>query len=70
MAEDKSFIKTHQVLGAMAKYSVTKDNVANDNGSVSFLCPGCQKQLVVRSRHERSIVAPYTCSECGFVGPN
>jgi predicted RNA-binding Zn-ribbon protein involved in translation (DUF1610 family) len=54
----------------MAKYSETKKNIANDGGSVTFKCPRCLKHEIIRSCHERSIVARYECPECGFVGPN
>ncbi|MFW5746175.1 MAG: zinc finger domain-containing protein, partial [Nanoarchaeota archaeon] len=58
-----------KVLCPMAKYSVTKSNIANDDGSVEFPCPKCGT-MIARSRHERAIVAKYSCPKCGFEGPN
>lgn len=45
------------------------NNIANGAGSVSFLCPKCQQNTIVRSRNEREMAAKYVCT-CGFVGPN
>ncbi|MBN1645572.1 DUF1610 domain-containing protein [Candidatus Woesearchaeota archaeon] len=47
-----------------------KTNIANDRGSVKFLCPGCGKHEIIRCKKCRQIVAKYTCPECGFEGPN
>jgi len=52
------------------KSTATGATVANDKGSVSFLCPQCGQQEIVRSRNERENVVKYTCSKCGFTGPN
>ena len=45
-------------------------SVANDNGAVVFPCPECGKEEIVRSMNSREIVVKYTCSKCGFEGPN
>jgi predicted RNA-binding Zn-ribbon protein involved in translation (DUF1610 family) len=45
-------------------------SVANDNGSVIFPCPKCGEEDIVRSMNSRQIVVKYTCSKCGFEGPN
>ncbi len=53
------------------KYCIScKKDIANDTGSVLFMCPSCGKFEIVRCSHCRSIVAQYKCPECGFVGPN
>ena len=44
--------------------------LTNDKGSTSFPCPKCGKVIIQRTRKEREIAIPYTCPECGFVGPN
>jgi Zn-ribbon RNA-binding protein len=48
----------------------TKRKVANDPGSVSFMCPNCLKYEIVRSSHARSNAIKYKCPNCGFEGPN
>ena len=48
----------------------TKQDIANDQGNVRFLCPKCGDYEIVRSRHAREIVAKYVCPKCGFEGPN
>ena len=45
-------------------------DITNDIGSVTFPCPSCGKEKIVRSQHAREIVAQYKCSKCGFTGPN
>ncbi|MCB9362310.1 RNA-binding protein [Candidatus Woesearchaeota archaeon] len=50
--------------------STSKQDIANDVGSVSFMCPRCGKAEIVRSSKDRAIVVSYTCPECGFTGPN
>ena len=50
--------------------STLGNNIANTSGSVTFKCPKCQENDIVRSRNEREIVSKYTCSKCGFIGPN
>jgi len=50
--------------------SSCKKKVANDKGSVCFICPNCNKFEIVRCTNCRSNATKYTCSECGFVGPN
>ncbi|MFH1239968.1 MAG: zinc finger domain-containing protein [Candidatus Diapherotrites archaeon] len=36
---------------------------------VEFKCPKCSKERIVRCLHCRSTSKPYTCKECGFIGP-
>ncbi len=50
--------------------NASNQSVANDAGSVQFPCPDCGEETIVRSRHSREIVVRYTCSKCGFTGPN
>ncbi len=45
-------------------------SLANDQGSTSFLCPGCGKYELVRCKKCRETAVKYKCPECGFVGPN
>ena len=47
-----------------------KKDTANDQGSVSFLCPNCSKYTIIRCQHCRKIATQYKCPECGFIGPN
>ena len=44
--------------------------MANTAGSVTFQCPKCQDSTIIRTRNEREIAAKYTCTKCGFTGPN
>jgi len=53
-----------------AKCSSCKKALTNVSGSVSFVCPNCGKQTIVRCRHCREIAAKFVCPECGFEGPN
>ncbi len=46
-----------------------KKRVANDNGSVEFVCPQCKKYPIIRCSKCREIVAKFKCPECGFEGP-
>ncbi|MCB9358338.1 RNA-binding protein [Candidatus Woesearchaeota archaeon] len=41
-----------------------------EQGNVTFKCPACGKEEIIRSKHDRQIAAPYKCSKCGFEGPN
>ncbi len=50
--------------------SSCKKKVANLEGVAKFSCPQCGKTQIIRCGHCRSIVAKYTCAECGFMGPN
>lgn len=50
--------------------TTSKENIANDTGAVTFLCPKCGFDSIVRSSRERKNVTTYTCPKCGFVGPN
>jgi len=50
--------------------STLGNSVANTAGSVSFKCPKCLEITITRTRNEREIAAKYTCTACGFVGPN
>ncbi|MGC9310646.1 MAG: zinc finger domain-containing protein [Candidatus Aenigmatarchaeota archaeon] len=36
---------------------------------VVFECPNCGKAEIIRCRVCRKNGRPYTCPECGFVGP-
>ena len=47
-----------------------KEDIANTQGSTSFLCPSCGKVEIVRCRHCRELATKYKCPECGFYGPN
>lgn len=49
--------------------TTTKEKIANSQGSVSFPCPKCGKETIVRSGHARAIAAVYTCPACTFEGP-
>ena len=46
-----------------------KTRVANDVGSVEFLCPGCKEYTILRCSACREIVAKFTCPGCKFEGP-
>ncbi len=50
--------------------SSCKKKVTNIKGTTVFQCPNCTKTEIVRCRDCRKIAARYTCSECGFSGPN
>jgi predicted RNA-binding Zn-ribbon protein involved in translation (DUF1610 family) len=52
------------------KCSSCKKQIANEAGSVVFMCPNCGKFEIVRCEHCRKISAKYKCHECGFEGPN
>lgn len=47
-----------------------KSNIANNSGSVKFMCPGCGKEEIIRCLSCRKNVVKYTCPSCGFEGPN
>jgi len=47
-----------------------KVKISNIDGTVTFKCPECGKKTIVRCKSCRKIAAKYTCSECGFTGPN
>ncbi len=51
------------------KCASTGTEIVNDCGSVTFPCPSCGKEKIVRSRFARQIAAQYKCI-CGFTGPN
>jgi len=36
---------------------------------VDFKCPKCGSERIVRCLHCRTTSKPYTCKECGFIGP-
>jgi len=42
----------------------------NMRGTARFLCPNCSKTEMIRCSHCREVAAKYTCSSCGFLGPN
>jgi predicted RNA-binding Zn-ribbon protein involved in translation (DUF1610 family) len=50
--------------------TTSKENIANDVGAVSFACPKCGYEYIIRSSAERKNVTQYTCPRCNFVGPN
>ena len=52
------------------KCSSCKKSIANDSGSVRFMCPNCGKQEVIRCLSCRKSATKYKCPECGFEGPN
>ncbi len=41
-----------------------------EKGTVVFKCPSCLKYDIFRTMHERKLATKYTCSGCGFKGPN
>ncbi|QQG39123.1 MAG: DUF1610 domain-containing protein [Candidatus Woesearchaeota archaeon] len=47
-----------------------KVELTNIKGSTVFNCPDCGKFQIVRCGHCRELGAKYTCSACGFTGPN
>ena len=47
-----------------------KTKITNLVGSVSFSCPSCDEEEIIRCSHCRKIVAKYKCGACGFGGPN
>ena len=50
--------------------SSCKKRIANDTGTVTFMCPKCGKAEIIRCKHCREVAAKYECPECGFKGPN
>ncbi len=50
--------------------TATQTSLSNDKGSASFPCPKCGAVEIVRTRGERANAVKYTCSKCGFTGPN
>ncbi|HLG24702.1 MAG TPA: zinc finger domain-containing protein [Candidatus Nanoarchaeia archaeon] len=44
--------------------------ITNTIGSTKFMCPKCAKNEIVRCDHCRQIAAKYSCTSCGFEGPN
>ncbi|MFW6013630.1 MAG: zinc finger domain-containing protein [Nanoarchaeota archaeon] len=54
------------------KYLCTscKKDITNDVGSTRFMCPACGKIEIIRCNACRKLGTRYTCSDCGFVGPN
>ena len=50
--------------------SSCKKKIVNDKGNVSFKCPKCAKQEIVRCSNCRSNAVKYKCPECSFEGPN
>ncbi|AJF61329.1 TPA: RNA-binding protein [Candidatus Woesearchaeota archaeon] len=47
-----------------------KTKITNLKGTARFKCPSCGKYEIIRCPSCRTIVAKYTCPECGFIGPN
>lgn len=67
----KTFINTLFFLQNMINKCVScNTTIANERGSVRFLCPKCGKYEIIRCKNCRQIVAQYTCPGCGFTGPN
>ncbi|MFT4312398.1 MAG: zinc finger domain-containing protein [Candidatus Woesearchaeota archaeon] len=54
----------------MKTQQALKEELLNNTGSVQFTCPNCLKGKIIRTKNNRQIMARYTCTECGFVGPN
>jgi Zn-ribbon RNA-binding protein len=44
--------------------------ILSSDASVRFMCPNCGKIEIIRCKKCRVESIPYTCSECGFEGPN
>ena len=57
-------------MGEKLVSTASKENITNSEGTAIFPCPKCGKAKIVRTKHERTIAAKYTCPECGFTGPN
>lgn len=47
-----------------------KKQIVNQQASTVFDCPSCGNAPIIRCGHCRTIVAKYTCPQCGFTGPN
>lgn len=47
-----------------------KQQITNDVGTVTFICPQCSKNPIIRCVHCRKAATKYQCHECGFRGPN
>ena len=54
---------------ADVKYDEYGSKIINEEGAVSFKCPKCGDNDIVRSRKARELAKSYTCSKCGFTGP-
>ena len=52
------------------KCSSCNVDITNLNGSVSFDCPNCGKETLVRCKDCRNKAIKYKCSKCNFEGPN
>lgn len=50
--------------------TTSKENIANDVGAVTFACPQCGYDAIIRSSTERKNVTTFVCPQCGFTGPN
>lgn len=50
--------------------SSCKSRILNIDESTRFKCPKCGETEIVRCAYCRKIAARYTCSKCGFEGPN
>ena len=46
-----------------------KKKVMNNQGAVTFKCPSCDKEDIIRCKECRVLAIKYTGS-CGFSGPN
>jgi Zn-ribbon RNA-binding protein len=54
----------------MAQCLSCKIKIANQKGTVKFMCPSCGKHEIVRCKNCRQTVAKYICPSCEFTGPN
>lgn len=54
----------------MEKCNSCGKEIANDVGSVKFMCPNCAKEMIYRCKNCRQIAARYRCEGCSFEGPN
>ncbi len=65
-----NFINTRLIRGLGGNIMEAKQQQWVPAGTVKFACPQCGGVQVTRTPHERTTVIKYTCSQCGFVGPN
>jgi predicted RNA-binding Zn-ribbon protein involved in translation (DUF1610 family) len=50
--------------------SSCKKRITNTKGTAIFNCPNCGKSEIIRCIDCRKTATKYTCSQCGFTGPN
>jgi len=65
-----TFINRPRLRSYMTTDYIVEQKLVNDPSGVSFPCPACGESKIDRSLHERKLCAKYTCSACGFEGPN